>query len=214
MAHHDLRIGKEPKRQHHAAEAEANYQRSSIAEVEPTSRIPAGQPTMWHNDRHSSWERQLTSMGMTAESKVETLFAEVEQTGWRVHEDNAQTVSTSEGGSRIGIAISVVVQSADPDVLERFLELHVPIDQNTDSSCFQGADDVGSVGTSVVVTQYSVASEGSGDLPKLVSQPVDFRRHECDKISAKEKNVGARGLQGSTSGPQERRIRCGAGVEI
>jgi hypothetical protein len=169
---------------------------------------------MWHNDWHSSWECQLTSMGMTAEGKVETLFAEVEQTGWRVHEDDAQTVSTSEGGRRIGIAISVVVQSAYPDVLEWFLELHAPIDQNTDSSCFQCADDVGSIGTPVVVPQDGIASEGSGDLPELVSQPFDFRRDKCDEISAQEKNVGARAVQGGTSGPQERRIRGGAGMEI
>ena len=176
--------------------------------------MPAGQPTMWHDDRNSSWERQLTSMGMTAESQVETLFPKIEQTRWRVHEHDAQTVSTSECGSRIGPAVSVVVQSANPDVLVWLLELHAAIDQDANSSCFQGADDVGSVGTPIVVTQDSEAPQGSADLPKLVSQPVDFGRHQRDEISAEKKNVRACPLQGSTSGPQERRIRSGTGMEI
>ena len=169
---------------------------------------------MWHDDRNSSWERQLTSMGMTAESQVETLFPKVEQTRWRVHEHDPQTVRTRECGSRIGIAVSVVVQSANPEVLIRPLELHAAIDEDTNSSCFQGADDVGSVGTPVVVTQNSEAPEGSGDLPQLVSQPVDFGRHQRDEISAEKKNVRARGPQGSTRGPQERRIGRGTGMEI
>ena len=139
---------------------------------------------MGNHNREPARKRDLSSVGMAAERKIEPLFSQVEQPRGGVHEHDAYTFGSGEGGGGVGLTTPVIVNPTNVDLTKRRSELDITVEKHLNANVLQLPDNVPGIRPPVMISEHGKTSERSRDIAELRCQPFDFAADMGDEISA------------------------------
>ena len=139
---------------------------------------------MGDHNRDPARKSDLSSVGMAAEREIERLFSQVEQPRGGVHEYDANSFRSAEGGSGVGLTTPVIVNSTNVDLTKRRSELDITVEKHLNANVLQLPDNVPGIRPPVMISEHGKTSERSRDVAELWCQPFDFATDVGDEISA------------------------------
>src|SRR4051794_24578822 len=114
---------------------------------------------MRHHNREPARKGDLPSVGMATEFKIKPLFSQVEQPRGGVHEHDANSVSTLEGGRGVRLATPVIVNSTNVHLTKRRSELDITVEEHLNADAFQLPDDVPGIRPPIMISEHRKPSE-------------------------------------------------------
>ena len=145
---------------------------------------------MGYHDRATAGQRDLSTVGVTAEGNGEGLLAEVKKSGWGMHKHQPQRAGSRERARGVGSPGGVVVDSAQAYTIEWRGQSDTPVDEDLDTRGGQPRGDGGGAGPMVVIPEDRVPAERSRDPGETLRDELGSFRPERYEITAEQEEVG------------------------
>jgi len=164
---------------------------------------------MAYQQRTAVRESNLSTVSVATKCNVEAVFADIEQPGRSVHEDQADVLSSGERWVCVRLSGCVIVETTQTNALE-----WSPETDSTDARGSKGPGHRWRSGPVVMVAEHREPAEWCVNAPRQACQSMGMTGIDADEVSTEEDEIRTKVGKSGDRNLEQRPRRCRTCVKV